>query len=150
MLLMFNCTSKVLAQKRDMTVTDIDGNRYKTVVIGEQEWMAENLKTTKFNDGADIPNVTDMTDWVRIPASAYSWYNNDITNKETYGALYNWYTVNAGYLCPDGWRVPADADWTILTNFLQSGHSFGSICCVNLKPNKANKPNSSCIFSKCL
>lgn len=109
---------QTLAQDQRGEVADIDGNVYKTSVIGEQEWMIENLKTTKFNDGTDIPNVTDMTDWVRKFNPAYSWYDNEIRNKETYGALYNWYAVNTGKLCPVGWRVANDEDWTILSNFL--------------------------------
>lgn len=97
---------------------DIEGNTYKTVIIGEQEWMAENLKTTKFNDGLDIPNVTDMTKWVQMESAAYSWYDNDISNKNVYGGLYNWHAVNTGKLCPEGWRVSTDNDWKILMNHL--------------------------------
>lgn len=118
LMILTSSMSQTLAQNKGGNVTDIQGNIYKTIIIGEQEWMGENLKATKFNNGTDIPNVTDMTDWVRISTPAYAWYNNDISNKETYGALYNWYTVNAGNLCPDGWRVPTDADWIILTDFL--------------------------------
>jgi uncharacterized protein (TIGR02145 family) len=81
--------------------------------------MAENLKTTKYNDGTAIPNVTDGTAWHALSTPAYCWYNNDAaTNKATYGALYNWYTVNTGKLCPTGWHVPTDAEWTTLTDYL--------------------------------
>lgn len=113
------------AQQLGGVVKDIEGNRYKTITIGECEWMGENLRATKYNDGSDIPNVTDMTDWVRITTPAFSWYDNDLSNKGSFGALYNWYTVNSGNLCPDGWRVPADADWTILTDFLQATNERG-------------------------
>ena len=92
------------------TVKDIDGNVYKTVTIGKQVWMMENLKTTKYNDGKTIPLVTDNTAWTDLTASEYCWYNNDIANKKVYGALYNWYTVNTNKLCPKGWHVSADAE----------------------------------------
>jgi uncharacterized protein (TIGR02145 family) len=92
--------------------SDIDGNIYKTVQIGTQTWMAENLKTTKYNDGSQIPNVTGDNDWAGLTTGAYRWYNNDVaTFKNLYGALYNWYTVNAGKLCPTGWHVPSDDEW---------------------------------------
>ncbi len=100
-------------------VSDIDGNVYPTVKIGNQIWMAENLKTTKYNDGTPIPNVTDNTTWAGLTTGAYCWYNNDATTyKIPYGALYNWYAVNTNKLAPVGWHVATDADWTILTNFL--------------------------------
>ena len=101
------------------TVTDIDGNIYHTVTIGTQVWMVENLKTTKYNDGTAIPNVTDNTAWLNLTTPGYCWYNNDApTYKSTYGALYNWYSVNTGKLCPTGWHVPTDAEWTTLTTYL--------------------------------
>ena len=74
------------AQQQGGVVKDIDGNIYKTITIGPQEWMGENLKVTRYNDGSDIPNVTDMTDWVRITTPAFSWYDNDPSNKGTFGA----------------------------------------------------------------
>jgi len=97
--------------------TDGDNNNYPVVKIGTQTWMAENLKTTKYSDGNVIPNVTDGT-WSTLTTPAYCWYNNDATNKPTYGALYNWYTVNTGKLCPTGWYMPADAEWTTLTTYV--------------------------------
>ncbi len=100
------------------TVTDIDGNVYKTIIIGTQTWMAENLRTTKYNDGNTIPNVTDNTTWSNLTTPAYCWYDNNISNQATYGALYNWYTVNTGKLAPMGWHVPTDAEWTKLENYL--------------------------------
>ncbi len=101
------------------TVKDIDGNVYGIVKIGDQVWMAENLKTTKFNDGAPIPLTTDETEWMGLTSPGYCWYDNDEpSHGDTYGALYNWYTVNTGKLCPDGWHVPTDAEWTALTDLL--------------------------------
>jgi uncharacterized protein (TIGR02145 family) len=97
----------------------VDGNTYKTVTIGTQIWMAENLKTTKFNDITLIPLVTDNTAWGALTSAAYCWYANDqTTNKPIYGAIYNFYTVKTGKLCPAGWRVPTDADYQTLEQFL--------------------------------
>ncbi len=106
------------AQQSGGYVSDIDGNRYKTVTIGRQEWMGENLKVTKLNNGSEISNVTDMAGWTRITDAAYCWYDNDIANREVYGALYNWLAVSTGKLCPAGWRVPDESDWKVLTSFL--------------------------------
>jgi uncharacterized protein (TIGR02145 family) len=101
------------------TVGDVDGNVYNTVIIGTQTWMAENLKTTKYNDGTSISLVTDGTAWSNLSTPGFSWYNNDAaTNKDLYGALYNWYSVITGKLCPAGWHVPTDAEWTTLTTWL--------------------------------
>lgn len=98
---------------------DADGNVYSTVVIGNQEWFAVNLKTTKYNNGTPIPNVTSNSDWGNLTTGAYAWYeNNEATYKNAYGALYNWYAVNTGNLCPTGWRVPTDAEWTTLANYV--------------------------------
>jgi len=101
------------------SVTDVEGNVYNTVTIGTQTWMAENLKTTKYNDGTDIPLVTDGAAWAALSTPGYCWYNNDkAANKATYGALYNWYTVNTGKLCPTDWHVPTDSEWTVLIDYL--------------------------------
>jgi len=99
------------------SVTDVDGNEYKTIQIGTQEWMAENLKTTNYNDGSSIPNVTVFTEWSNLNTAAYTWYKNDASAyKDSFGALYNWFTVNTGKLCPSGWHVPSDAEWLTLIN----------------------------------
>lgn len=118
-LLLLTCGYfSVFAQNVDGTVTDIEGNSYKTVVIGNQEWMAENLKTTKYNDGTDIPLEEENKTWIAITTPAYCWYSNDQHNKDYFGALYNWHAVYTGKLCPEGWRVPTDDEWTQLTDFL--------------------------------
>ena len=81
-------------------VYDIDGNGYKSVIIGNQEWMAENLKVTRYNDGTAIPYVTNNSQWSNLSTPAYCYYDNDdVFNKAIYGALYNWYAVNTGKLC---------------------------------------------------
>ena len=91
----------------------------ETVRIGTQIWMAENLKTTRFNTGLSIPLVPDSATWSALKAPGYCWYNNDsITNKNTYGALYDWYAVQTGDLAPKGWHVPTDSEWTVLTTYL--------------------------------
>jgi uncharacterized protein (TIGR02145 family) len=101
------------------TMSDIEGNAYKVVVIGTQIWMAENLKTTHFKDGSEIPLKTNNIDWGNLSSPGYCWYYNDASSyKSTYGALYNWYTVNTGNLCPSGWHVSSDAEWLSLTKYL--------------------------------
>lgn len=102
------------------TVTDLDGNVYTTVLIGTQCWMKENLKTTTYNNGTSIPNVTDATAWTDLLSGAYVWCNNDISWKESYGALYNWYaTVDPNGLCPTGWHVLTNNEWTVLTDYIE-------------------------------
>jgi uncharacterized protein (TIGR02145 family) len=101
-------------------VTDIDGNFYPTVIIGDYEWMTENLKTTKYNNGVSIPIVPNQSNWINLTSGAYCWYDNNQTFFETYGALYNWYAVNTGNLCPAGWRVPTDEEWKNLEGFVDT------------------------------
>lgn len=101
------------------TVTDIEGNVYKNILIGNQTWMAENLRTTRFNDGTAIPLVKDEAAWAGLSTAAYCWYKNEEDAfKPVYGALYNWYSVNTGKLCPSGWHVPGDDEWSSLTTLL--------------------------------
>jgi len=95
-----------------------NGYTYKTVVIGTQTWFAENLQTEKYNDGTSPTYITDNAPWANTTVGAYSSYNNDANMKTTYGYLYNWYAVNTGKLCPAGWHVPSDTEWTQLTNYL--------------------------------
>lgn len=103
------------------TVKDIDGNVYPTITIGKQVWMVENLRTTKCIDGTSVLLVTDNKEWETLDSHkpAYCWYNNNSkANRDVYGALYNWYTVNTGKICPIGWHVPTDIEWTTLTTYL--------------------------------
>jgi len=101
------------------TVTDIDGNLYNTVLIGTQCWMVENLKTTTYRNGTAIPNVTSANAWSNLTTGAYVWYENDISWKDPYGALYNWFAVDdANGLCPSGWHVPTFYEYQALTNFI--------------------------------
>ncbi|MBN1650163.1 MAG: fibrobacter succinogenes major paralogous domain-containing protein [Bacteroidales bacterium] len=100
------------------SILDYDGNSYSSLIIGNQEWLVQNLKVTHLQDGTEIPNVTDHTAWEALSTPAYCWYDNASANKDTYGALYNWATVNTGQLCPDGWHVPSESEWATLVNFL--------------------------------
>ena len=104
-------------------ISDVEGNTYKTVKIGTQLWMAENLKTSKYSDGSNIPNITDNIQWKRDTTGAWSYYNNDAAYNTKYGKLYNWYAVSKSTngnknLCPNGWHVPTDEEWTVLTDYL--------------------------------
>jgi len=100
-------------------ITDIDGNIYKTVKIGTQIWMKENLKVTHYRNGNAIPKVTDNTAWIDLSTGAYCNYGNDVNNVTTYGRLYNWYAVNdTRNIAPTGWHVPSDAEWQTLVDYL--------------------------------
>ena len=105
-------------------IKDIDSNTYKVVIIGNQVWMAENLKTKRLNDGTRIPFVPGDKLWLGQKKPALCWYNdgpfvNDSARYvSTYGFLYNWYAVNTGKLCPDGWHVPSGSEWEDMEEFL--------------------------------
>jgi uncharacterized protein (TIGR02145 family) len=130
-----------LAVLKAQTVTDIDGNVYKTVTIGTQTWMAENLKTTKYNDGTPIPLVADtmvvramgrkpvsVPLWIVVGSGAYCWYYNiKIAAYHVYGALYNRIAVNTRMLCPTGWHVLGIDEWTTLTNYLGDSIAGGKL-----------------------
>lgn len=105
-------------------VTDIDGNVYKTEKRGTQMWMKENLKTTRLNDSSAIPLVKDRSVWENLRQPAYCWYNNDTTNRNLYGALYNWYAVGTGRLCPTGWHVPSERVFLAEAPFPCASRSF--------------------------
>jgi uncharacterized protein (TIGR02145 family) len=113
------------------SVSDIDGNIYKTIAIGDQTWMAENLQTTRLNDGSAIPLVENIFTWITLQTPGFCWYeNNGSVFRNIYGAYYNWHTINTGLLCPDGWHVPSEEDWKGLKITLgmsgeQASQSFG-------------------------
>jgi len=100
-----------------VTIVDNDGNTYNVIRIGTQVWMKENLKTTTFNDDVAIAYVTGTTAWANLTSHGYCWYNNDTGNKNTYGALYNWYAVASGKLCPVGWHIPSDDECIELEDY---------------------------------
>ena len=107
------------------SVTDIEGNIYNTVQVGEQCWLRENLKTTHYKNGTPINYPgTDNEAWQNDTTGAYAWYNNEILWKDIYGALYNWFAaVNPNGLCPEGWHVPSHDEWTVLTDFIGGAQS---------------------------
>ena len=101
------------------TVTDIDGNVYETVIIGDQLWMAENLKVTHYRNGDEIPTGYSNDDWSNLFTGAYAVYDDDPSNAEIYGNLYSWYAIDLETgVCPEGWHVPTDDEWTILSDYL--------------------------------
>lgn len=108
------------------SVKDVDGNMYKTIQIGNQVWMAENLRTTRFNDGESIPNIVDNAEWENLNSPAYCWYSNDnLGTPKAYGALYNWYAVRTGKLAPKGWHVATNDDWAELMDHISGGWQQG-------------------------
>jgi uncharacterized protein (TIGR02145 family) len=103
------------------TMTDQDSNTYKTVIIGTQTWMAENMRVTKYRNGDLIPNVTDNSAWTTLTTGAYCSYGNTANKDDiaTYGRLYNWYAASdSRNIAPAGWHVPSDAEWTTLITYL--------------------------------
>ncbi|HBE40764.1 MAG TPA: hypothetical protein DDW27_06090 [Bacteroidales bacterium] len=99
-------------------LADIEGNLYAIVNIGTQVWMAENLKTTRLRDNSQIANIEGDAEWIVLSTPAYCWLRNEIQYKNVYGALYNWYTVSTGKLCPSGWHVPTDDEFKVLEQSL--------------------------------
>ncbi|WP_160118670.1 fibrobacter succinogenes major paralogous domain-containing protein [Chryseotalea sanaruensis] len=107
------------------TVTDKDGNVYETVTIGEQVWMAENLRTTQYNDGTPITAIINLNEWATQSAGAFTSYANAEGNMDAFGALYNWYAVNSNKLCPTGWHMPSSVEWKEMENYLiANGYNF--------------------------
>lgn len=93
------------------SVTDMDGNTYKTMQIGDNEWMLENLRTSRYFSNQSIAQVTDQTQWSGLNSAAWCWYNNDDSYDIPYGKLYNAFAVNSGLLCPTGWKIPSKSDF---------------------------------------
>ncbi|KAF0197134.1 MAG: hypothetical protein FD166_2093 [Bacteroidetes bacterium] len=119
---------KVTAGTIPTYITDIDGNVYQTVMIGQQLWMKENLKTTRYRNGTSLvyPGNNNTT-WQNNTTGAYAWYNNDISWKSSYGALYNWFAAtNSNGLCPTGWHVPSSSEWVQLINYIGGSSGGGN------------------------
>jgi uncharacterized protein (TIGR02145 family) len=110
------------------TITDIDGNTYFTVKIGNQWWMKENLKTTKYNDGTDIQRIDSDSFWAETKKGAYCHYENQENYKDTFGLLYNYYAIESEKLCPEGWRIPTFEDWRTLLNYIDSTLNVENEC----------------------
>jgi len=101
------------------SLTDVDGNVYTAIEIGDQCWMQKNLNVSHYRNGSSIPQVQDPAAWVNLTTGAWCYYENNSANGIVYGKLYNWYAVNdLRSLAPAGWHVPSTSEWTILTNFL--------------------------------
>ena len=110
------------------TMLDQDGNIYKTITIGTQIWMAENLRTTKYRNGDKISQINKDTDWVAKTTGAYSNYNNteNLDSIATLGRLYNGYAISdRRNICPSGWHIPSDEEWGVLINNLGGENSAG-------------------------
>ncbi|MCO5230672.1 MAG: hypothetical protein M9958_05910 [Chitinophagales bacterium] len=107
------------------SITDIDGNKYATIQIGFQTWMAENLRTTKYNDGTSIPFVLDHSEWINLSTGAYTIYDYSPENEPIYGKLYNQYAVMTGKLCPKGWHIPTEEQWQQLQTYLGGQNNAG-------------------------
>lgn len=111
--------SLAFCQVQTGTVKDVDGNVYKTIKIGSQEWMVENLKVTHYRNGDPIPNITDNKEWINLSTGAYCNFNNDVGNVAIYGRLYKGYAINdIRGIAPEGWHVPTDVEWQTLMNYL--------------------------------
>jgi len=110
-------------------INDVDGNIYTTVLIGNQCWFKKNLNTSRFRNGGLIRNIVNNSDWESNKTGAWSYYNNNEVNNAVYGKLYNWYTTLGDSLCPIGWHVPTDVEWTILSSYLgiSGGNKLKSI-----------------------
>jgi uncharacterized protein (TIGR02145 family) len=107
------------ASKTYGTVSDIDGNQYKTIVIGSQTWMTENLKTTHYANGDEITSIEENNAWQNSEQGAWTYYNNNEAMNADYGKLYNWFAVHdARNICPSGWHIPNDPEWEALLSGL--------------------------------
>ncbi len=122
---------------------DVDGNTYKTVVVGGQEWMAENLRTSTYLSGDPIPLIKDNVAWQALSTGAFCWYEQQNLEENIYGKLYNWYSViDPRGLCPTGWRIPTSADWVVLINFL-GGVNLSGGKMKETGPRHWNSPNTN-------
>jgi uncharacterized protein (TIGR02145 family) len=108
-----------------MPVRDIDGNVYRVIMTESGVWMADNLQTLKFNDGKPILIIRDNTLWENTKTPAFGYFSPDVKYTQTYGAIYNWYAVGTGKLCPKGWHVPTEAEWNDLMDYAGSSQKSG-------------------------
>jgi uncharacterized protein (TIGR02145 family) len=111
----FSCSK----DENPYTVYDADGNGYYSLTIGTQEWMIQNLRTTKYNDGTKITSASDNARWGKSTTGAYCYYDNTGSNEKTYGKLYNYNAVKTGKLAPIGWHIPTSSEWMTLYNYLE-------------------------------
>jgi uncharacterized protein (TIGR02145 family) len=117
----------IIPVKGQEGVRDYDGNIYRTVTLGKQVWMAENLKTTHYSDGEAIPEIKDDSQWTNLSTGAYCMNNNDKNISAIYGYLYNWFVIsNSHKICPVGWHVPSANEWKSLETYLGGVGSAGA------------------------
>jgi uncharacterized protein (TIGR02145 family) len=133
--------SEIIFTTTATPITDIDGNTYSSIQIGTQVWMSENLKTTRYRQGGPIPYLVGNSDWQALTTGAWSYYNHDVANNVVYGKLYNWYTTQGDTLCPTGWNVPSNSEWTTLTNYL-GGESVAGGKMKSIGTTYWNSPNT--------
>jgi uncharacterized protein (TIGR02145 family) len=120
----------VIAQEENenagMPVRDVDGNVYRVIMTESGVWMADNLKALKYNDGTPIPIVRDRKMWEKTKTAAFGFYSMDVKYTETYGAIYNWYAVSTGKICPKGWHVPTEEEWNDLLDYAGTNQKSGN------------------------
>ena len=126
----------------DNVVRDGDGNIYQVVKIGHQVWLASNLRTTKYNDGTPIQNITVGAEWNKARTGAYSWYMNNADNKDVYGALYNWYAVAEDKICPKGYHVPRKEELRALVEAVGVAQPGARLKVAGTQYWKNNKPET--------
>ncbi len=114
------------SMRYNSSIKDIDNNVYNTIVIGKQEWMAENLKVKHYRNGDPIPNVTSDKDWKKIKSGAYCTYENHPKIELSFGLLYNWYAIKDNRnIAPEGWHIPSDEEWQELLDHLGGNEVAG-------------------------
>ena len=123
------------------SLMDIDSNVYKTIRLGNQEWMIENLKVTRYKDGTVIDQITNQLTWSGLTTGAWCWYDNDHTYDSLYGKLYNWYAVNSGMLCPTGWHIPSEGEWIFLGEYL-GGQALAGVKIKEIGVSNWKSPNT--------
>ena len=126
-ILLFPCVAYAQEEypNEGMPIRDLDGNVYRIIMTESGVWMAENLNTFKLNDGTPIEIVYDNTKWESIKTPARGFFKNTVEYAQTYGAIYNWYAVNTGKLCPKGWHVPTEAEWNDLMDYAGGSQASG-------------------------
>jgi uncharacterized protein (TIGR02145 family) len=128
----------LIPTKGQVAVKDFEGNVYKTVKIGTQVWMAENLKVTHYRNGETIPDIMDPKQWDLLTSGACCQFNDDPVYTKAFGLIYNWYTTeDVRNVCPEGWHVPAESEWVTLVSFL-AGENVTSVRTGKIAPNLIN------------
>lgn len=132
-VLILGCSKDDSPSTPPSSLTDLDGNAYTAITIGKQTWYKENLSVSKYSDGTEIPQVNDPSEWSTLTTGAWCYYDDDSSNQEVFGKLYNWYAVAGIFnsasldnaflrkkLAPQGHHIPSDLEWTALSNNLGS------------------------------